>query len=394
MMNFSDEFFTMPDLALAFSNRRLPMNPSYRVLKKDLIYHLDQSSSWPAVKRTESWLRNQAEISVSSGQYTDMRNHRPTLERFVMGWIRMLLEDTGIHNEPVRRSLCKYLGWDCGKLAGTSAEELAIELLEEPIDWRFYSGRHKDFLMRGVYRLGSTFSSRAAIRKIAHDCSDQSHIGEVIRWMYVYCGRESEGVGSLDEEKAVAAAESHIGLPLGAYQDRALQWQRFNPWTLVVAKEEDKSIAMCIVLPLTGEAYDAVKAGSLKSYDVAADRHLQAPSANLLIEGIAVRPPEYGPIKINPTKAILRLGLAQCGVFTFRPKHRPGNIRLLTFAGTPRNEKRLFGQGFRPIGKRMPGTGAKLYELVIPRMPIRMHQMVMRGALRMTGHAIISPPEP
>ena len=92
------------------------MNPSYRVLKKDFIYHLDQSSSWPAVKRTETWLRNQAGPSVSSGQYTDMRNHRPTVERFVMGWIRMLLEDNRIHIEPVRRSLCRYLGWDSAKL--------------------------------------------------------------------------------------------------------------------------------------------------------------------------------------------------------------------------------------------------------------------------------------
>ena len=145
---------------------------------------------------------------------------------------------------------------------------------------------------------------------------------------------------------------------------------------------------MCIVLPITATAYALIREGRMRSYDLTTDQ-LETPSSHILLEGFAIRPPEYGHTKLNPTKAIMRLGLSQAGVFCFRPKYRTGDIKLLTFAGTPRIEKRIYGQGYRPVGKRIADTGVPLYELVLPRQCFSMRRVFMRGVLRLTGRAIL-----
>ena len=133
------------------------MDDVYRKLNADVIHHLTQTSSWPAVRPTEL-AANTSWVNCHSGQCTALRNGRPVLERFALGWIRMLIENKHRNMEPIRRSLCRYLGRpESSSLAELSTDQLADLLLAPPVDWRYYAGKRRDFLMTGVYSVGNIF---------------------------------------------------------------------------------------------------------------------------------------------------------------------------------------------------------------------------------------------
>jgi hypothetical protein len=359
-----------------------------RKLNSSFVKHQHLLTSWPRGGSTATWLREVAEIPVSSGVYTAMKKGQPVPEKFLLGWCRMLKEKPGLEMESIRRSVGRYLG--VSDWTSVSIDDLVNQLVSPPLDLKRYFGLRKDFMAAGGV-FDRIFRSRSNVARAARLCQTPEHIEQMISWMYITAGREI-GDENISPDEAIAISNKRIKLSVNEFASRTLQWQRYDPWTIVVAKEDDASIAMCLILPVSQETYHSVRQGELCPEEISTDQ-LQAPTNHVIVEGIAIRPNEDGMPRMNPTLAIMRLGISQVGAFVFPRGYKPGTIRILTFGGTPRSEVRLKAQGYKPVHKSTAKTKAPMFEQVLPRS-FRYDKVFPRTVLWMTGRRISSPPLP
>jgi hypothetical protein len=150
------------------------------------------------------------------------------------------------------------------------------------------------------------------------------------------------------------------------YLKKAVEWHRFNPWTVVFAREDGMRTGMSIVLPLNDRVYQEIVRGRRATYDVAPE-DFASPTSKILIEACAEKPDPAGPRDPNPTKPLLMcLALQAAALCRSRDLPSSSVVRFLSFGGTPRNRDRLLDSGFKPTGTIMLKTGAELFEREIP----------------------------
>ena len=139
-----------------------------------------------------------------------------------------------------------------------------------------------------------------------------------------------------------------MGIRHQAYAKQMRSWAQHTPWSVVRAWHRSAPVGVSIMLPLSAAAYEDVYQGRLTPYDCTA-RHLDQPSLNLGIEAVAERPSLVGRENPNPTLSmrvatLFQLAsLARCNRLESAAK-----LRILSFAGTPENARRLKIIGFGP----------------------------------------------
>ncbi len=119
---------------------------------------------------------------------------------------------------------------------------------------------------------------------------------------------------------------------------------------------------MSIALPLTDDAYEAVRRGERKTYRCKPADLLPA-SPQLLVEGLALRPPEEAPEAERQDLRLVVAMLCQHAHLTDYPGvGREIPLRLLAFAGTPKHRERALKFKYRPTGTFMHGTNIEFLE--------------------------------
>lgn len=392
------------------------MHQRYRGFSEDFRLYMDKRGGWPSHKGdVYPWF--EAHYSgLKKDDYSAARRGAVVGEKFVTGFLAMLLappdpkslSNTMRHARSVLADFLRERG--IHSLTQATPDALLAHIAGPPTTEPPARSATIDYLRRGASAVGDFMFMDTLIDRFVQACDNRTDddVHEAVRWMYVRLGRSiapggflsdasanrkrrsrpvAKGASAhetrdteLSEEDAEAIATAHIRLPLAKYQMLAVAWQRFNPWTVIYARDKSRRVGMSIVLSLNDAAYQEILDGKRASYDMTPE-DLTSPSANLLIEACAERPDSDRPADANPTRGLLMaLGIQLAALSRCRELPAGTELRLLSFAGTPTNRDRLLDTGFKATGRTMARTGAELLEQRVPLFTKRM-DMFVKGAL-------------
>ena len=115
----------------------------------------------------------------------------------------------------------------------------------------------------------------------------------------------------------------------------------------------------------------------------------------MLLEGCAERDAAQCGESGNLSKYTVTAIAAQLAVLSRaygKVAHDP--LRILTFGGTPTNERRLISSGFKRTGTRMANTGVELFEKILSWPPHSPKDLMTLGLFHMLGDYADDMPRP
>jgi hypothetical protein len=355
---------------------------------------MNERTAFPTHKRAEVWFQTETD-GFKRDTYTRLKRGDAVNEKYPAGVVSMLLARAP---EPELQH-CIRIFFEYLAARGvppqlqSSVADLLDYVCDPPVRHAAEAPNTSDFMQRGIRAISEVFSLKRNIDRYVQNCGSEASLREAIRWLYVCMGRmERPGRTHLQVDDAIRAAESTMRISLSDYQHRAIEWSQFNPWTVLLARGNKRPNGLSIILPLSDDAYDSVLNGQRMTYDCGPD-DLVIPSRNLLIEAVVERAKDIGAEPTNPTRALYASVLAQISVFTqYLSTDQSGDIRLLSFVGTPTQAKRMKAVGFRPTGKRMSATGIEFYENRVRPSLRSATNMVLIAILNLLREVLDGPP--
>lgn len=148
---------------------------------------------------------------------------------------------------------------------------------------------------------------------------------------------------------------------LADYHESLSGYWRFNPLTIIyaVTSSRNKVGASC-VLPLMEGTYDLVKSGSKSVYDLTTT-DLVWPSNRQLIYIAATRMDDRNSTPVaEQTRCVASSIFIQIAMMAAQPLD---DLQVISFGGTPDNQKRLEQNGFRNLGVNEPALKVPLFEI-------------------------------
>jgi len=328
-----------------------------RRFKPDFVEWMSTRRLWPDAKRFEGWMRDHRD-GIKNGVYSKMSRGLPVRPHYIVEFLRFL----------VTRSPAD-LDWETASVVARHLELPCWD--QEPVEsiaQRLMADDNEDYFQRGVDGLIDAIKLTRVIDRMVSVCSNRAEVEDSVRWLYVWVGREmAPEIARGTVSEAIQVAEKHMKLPMEEYARRAVAWHTAEPWAVVKAPGNRTVTAMSVALPLTDLAYESLRRGERRSYEIDPSEIVR-PSRNILIEACAERPIELGGNEGNATRHTLIALFAQQAVLAYSeavPKNEP--LRVLSFAGTPRNCQRLKRFGYKRVGTKMPGLPVEWYEKVYAR---------------------------
>lgn len=335
----------------------------YRAFNEEFRVYLEQRGGWPRKKAFEAWM--QAKHSgYAGGTLTSMRAGKPVAEKYIHGFVEMLIH----HPMDVSMRQSRIAVGDFLRARGfvsltDETAEAAIghfcgPLTDVPPD----DEPTADYLMRGL-RLFGDYLHALPIERTIKACQKDEDVAEAIHWMFQRVGQTVSPKGDLlAEQAAVAFAEQYMVISESAYTKKAIAWARENPWTVTRAWHKRGGVGMTICLPLSDTAYERVLNGEMASYECEPG-DLRVPSLNLILEAAGEN---YSVLKKGSINASFRMWMSillQISALARVERQREAaTLRMVSFAGTPKNRERLISSGFAPTGKRMKHTDVEIVE--------------------------------
>ncbi|WP_152054220.1 hypothetical protein [Tautonia marina] len=224
----------------------------------------------------------------------------------------------------------------------------------------------EDIFDKGIVGIAEVFSR--FVGKLVREgtlCRDEKDVATAVAMIFATVGRHVTRDAALADAEAITAAEAIIGLSRDAYLERAVAWWRKAHWSMAFAVVNRQRVGCSCVLPLTDDAYAAVRAGRQLDYELTAD-DLAVPSRSFLLEAEAERSDaDYPQIRKRTGRQLhtLLLQVARLSLPESPVPYLGCPIRILSFAGTPVNRARLLKLGFRPTGNRLPVHNLEILEL-------------------------------
>ncbi|VAX42175.1 hypothetical protein MNBD_PLANCTO03-2249, partial [hydrothermal vent metagenome] len=226
-------------------------------------------------------------------------------------------------------------------------------------------GGQVDYLMEGPWNsLEVLKRKKRLIWRQSRACLPVE-IPAAIGWTQVNIAHALAGDNARDDltlEEARPIAEEHMGISAEDYTRRVVEWHARCPLSFRFARGPKYPCGCTCVLPLTPEAYEAVRNGERASYECGSD-DFQLPSRHLLVEICTERLASQRVETCNTTLPLMASIHLQLSHLSVLHAHKRGTrIHLLSFAATPLARQRLEKQGFKPTGAIMPRSGVKIME--------------------------------
>jgi hypothetical protein len=338
----------------------------YRAFNDRFISHMDQRA-WPPISVVRNWFKDRR-IGLKRDRYTELKRGDGLAEKYAYSLARLLLEESR-KEAPRAFGLAFKEFVEANGITATAAyfDDILTCICAPPRHEPWIRDTGDDLLGLGLQGLDDLVDTKRLLERHICLCRHEEDVRNAVEWLFVYVGRSINPSLSLPE--ATALATQYMRTTPDDYHRYAMQWWRFNPWTVVLAQGKRRPIGVSILLPLTKVAYESVLDGNQMTYQTTAEQ-LANPSPILLHEIVAARPRDMGGEAISlkdATRALYATVIAQCGVFTHSlPAGASDPMRLLSFPGTPENAKRLQAFGYRSTGKSMPGTGLPYVEKLWP----------------------------
>jgi len=324
-----------------------------RAFRKDFLDQLHASDAWPKEVALRAWLQTTSFGGIRNGVCRSLGSGRPHSEKDLTKIVAYLRQSPlpGIES-----AINRYLA---GRTLSPSEDlylERMVELVSEPADTWFV-----DSFMEGLRLVRDIYEHVRHPETCVHLCPHENDVREAVRWMFIHAGRLLSKA-ELTVTAAILKGEAQIGISLEDYQNRAVAWWRAEPWTVIMAWGYRKTAGMSIALPVREDVYEQVRRGDRRSY-CCPSTDLKSPSSSILVEGMAMRPPEQGCEAEGINLRLVAAMLCQHAHLTDVPDiGQRVPLRLLAPGGTPKSCARLSQFGYRPTGSSLHGTKIPLFE--------------------------------
>lgn len=349
------------------------MNTRYRGLNDEFRLYLDKRHGWPRQKLVIDLFRRFGG-GYQSGQYNKLRHGNAVAEKYAAQFIDFALEpqrfgDAATELRHLRGVLVDFLRTHGVQSPSQVGKESILSLVCGPIADKDAPARSNgiDYLRRGIRAIGEFVHTDFPVDRYVLACQNEEEVHDAVHSMFLRVAHCVSGSSAaLSDDEAIAIAEGYMQVSLASYKLKAAAWWRFNPWTVVQARQKETPVGVSIVLPLSSRCYDKVFKGEMAPHEANVN-DFNVPSSHLIIEGCSERPNILSNPAINPTKPLVMTqafqlaALSQCKLSRMRR-----TIKLLSFAGTPLNRERLLDTGFVVTGFTMPKTGLELFEMELP----------------------------
>ncbi len=334
---------------------------------------------WPPGDLVNEWYSEVC--GLKGGIYTNLKAGQPVPEKYVRWLVALLtspdeaLSHLKTMKPPKRQAwlarsravLLEHMD-ECGvpEVNACLTDTILEHIAYPPVGGSVGLGKYVDYLY---------FKVECFAAVLRHNCEEWvstcHSVAECADWIFTRVGEETSLAGRLQgPAKARAHAAAHMNITLETYRARLALWRDFNEWTVVSAIYKGVGpIGVCVALPLTDAAYEEVREGRLLP-SACGPEELASPSLNIVLEAVAEHPQFVGRPDKNPTEALRVASVFQVSALVRAHKTKgKRTVRLLSFAGTPENERRLRSAGFVTYGKTLPIDGErpiKLYEFTVP----------------------------
>lgn len=335
----------------------------YRALQPAFCKYMTENSLWPIGKEYRDHMKR-FHGGICGKVLTDIRAGAAVPEKALWGFFGLLRQrhEMGI-------ALAQYHSAD-GRVPSprhTIAQIMDITCGEVRITPTAGS-TSVDFLRMGVRALWQLVALPGRpISKRSRHCAT-SELTEAVSWLFVYvahCVSEKGTLDTLSFESARPIAQAWMGIDFDEYAHRVSEWRDHLLATVRLALGRKAPVGLTIVLPLTPEAYAAVREGHWASYECG-PADFQVPSRHLLIECCAERVAGVQVESSNPTFPLLTSLLIQLAQFAaLHESDDDADLRLLSFAGTDESRIRLAKQHFKVTGNTMPRSGVAIMERIV-----------------------------
>jgi hypothetical protein len=314
---------------------------------------------WPSTAAFLNWVYEKGD-GFRNGEYGKMQNGKSVSTRLVVRFVEFLAQraSEGRETEAVQAVLEFLQTIGINEFSQHSEPRIAKCLLAPDDD---------DYLGRDVDGLIDVIVARPKCERFVNACLKEADVKDAIRWMFVEVGRQiNDGKQVLTCDQAIDAARHQMQIKLKDYQELAITWWKFDPWTVMLARGDRVSkTGMSIVLPLRHAAYDTLRDGSKWGYSLT-PADLERPSRTLWLEGAASRPKDLGGEEGNTTRHTQLAVVCQMGILSYCLDHRREiPRRALTFGGTPHTERNLRNARFKRTGTRMGDSDIHMFERVM-----------------------------
>ncbi|MBX9787848.1 MAG: hypothetical protein K2Y37_02945 [Pirellulales bacterium] len=328
-----------------------------RVLSPDFRAFMSERRAWPLTEEFVHSVRARGK-TIRSDVYTNMKRGAAVAPHFAALLAQYFIDKVAA-GEPTDDRAAAFLEFIRARgivePASHSARALAEHLLEQ----------ERDLLADGVPGLLEALCSQTNSEAPPAPTKRASQVRQAVRWMYAYLARAvSPDANHLTAAKAIQTAEAMIGIALNAYEARAIDWWRTNPWTVNVVRGRRAAVGMTIVLPLTAEAYHEIRAGKRMASEVGVS-DLQFPTRHVFLEGFAQRSAVDSGLSGDPTRYLALAIDSQVGALCTCPDRLAEPLHILNRVAFPLSEVRAKGYQFRPTGNYEHKSGQPLWELVV-----------------------------
>lgn len=348
-----------------------------RPLRREFIERMERNDAWPLTKIFEAWMRSTTG-GIRHGVYSNMMKGLPFDPKYAVALAAYLLHVSA--DDPggkVATTFAEYMSEIGGaRPIDQSPANVADQLLEKD---------DGDYFRRGPAGIIDAFRSKRIVETYVRGATCEEQVREAVQWLYVWAAEDtapSRAHHSIDE--AIAKTESMIRIPLALFEDLAVNWWRYDAWTVVLAQGKRAPTGMNVTLPLRKEVYLAVRNGE-RALDEILPSDLCRPSRYLYIVAIAQRPEILGGDEGNTTRNVLAALFSQVSILSrHNGPGEPDPLHVLAAAGTRQNAQRLEATRYKPTKAKTRCQGLPLYERVYD-WPMALDDMVIMGFSSMIG---------
>ena len=182
-------------------------------------------------------------------------------------------------------------------------------------------------------------------------CRDQDEALDVIREMRKNWKHHLRTAGAAQSEEPYEIAEKILENALYQYESRYLRIWKRHPGTFQLARSNGFYCGVAVVLPVSDEAYEKLAAGEISFMEITED-DIEEESQNIILDSAV----EFFGLEQPPWHQLSNsIGFAVfCRIAALSLDPMADDFRMLSFAASELNSKRLTSLGFRTSDEVMP----------------------------------------